>query len=89
MTKWILVVEVTDLKSMMSRVLLECGPNSAQASPLGSIEWKDLHQFSYHTHQQVSWEKKEQNCGAIQKAECSHILFLELPHEQQKENWPV
>jgi hypothetical protein len=36
---------------MMSRV--ECAPNAAQASHLGSIGWKDLHHFSYDT-QQVS-----------------------------------
>jgi hypothetical protein len=67
---------------------VECGPNYVQASHLGSIEWKDLHHFSYDT-QQVSWEKKEQNCGAIQKTEWLHwwvgILSFELPHEQQKE----
>lgn len=79
------------LKSMMSRVLLECGPNYAQASHLGSIEWKDLHHFSYDT-QQLSREKKEQNCGAIQKTEWLHwvhwvqILSFELPHEQQRKN---
>jgi hypothetical protein len=66
---------------------VECGPNYVQASHLGSIEWKDLHHFSYDTLQ-VSWEKKEQNCGAIQKTEWLHwvgILSFELPHEQQKE----
>jgi hypothetical protein len=67
---------------------VECGPNSAQASHLGTIEWKDLHHFSYDT-QQVSREKREQNCGAFLKTECVHwvgILSFELPHEQQKEN---
>jgi len=57
------------------------------SQPPWEYEWKDLHHFSYDT-QQVSWEKKEQNCGAIQKTEWLHwvgILSFELPHEQQKE----
>ncbi len=70
------------LKSMMSRVLLECGPNSAQASHLRSIEWKDLHHFSYDTQPGImrkKWTKLWGNSKNRMGALGGHSVFWIAP----------